>query len=355
MDSRPSWCRAVRRPWQAGAVAGRRTTGGAATTVGWREVAPAPVVLVTGTEEFLAERALDQVRELSRRDQPDLEVVDVDAALYEKDQLATWTSPSLFGEPRLVRVVGVEQASDAFLEDAVAYLDHLQDDVVLLLRHAGGQRGRKLLEAVRATPQALVVDCAPLKAADRVDFAATELRLAGRRFDSQAVRALVDAVGSDLRELAASCAQLLADVPPTRAIEVADVDRYHGGRAEVTGFKVADVVVAGQREHALLLLRQALDAGTDPIPVLAALAAKVRTLVKVGSAGPGRPADLAKQLGMAPWQVERAHRDLRGWTPQGLAAALHALADADVAVKGGGRDPVYAAEKAVIAVAAARG
>ncbi|UER53201.1 hypothetical protein HJG43_09475 [Kineosporiaceae bacterium SCSIO 59966] len=77
--------------------------------------------------------------------------------------------------------------------------------------------------------------------------------------------------------------------------------------------------------------------------------------MKVGSAGPGRPADLAKQLGMAPWQVERARRDLRGWTPQGLAAALHALADADVAVKGGGRDPVYAAEKAVIAVAAARG
>ena len=358
MDSRSGWCRAVRRPWQAGAVAGRRTTGGAATTVGWREVAPAPVVLVTGTEEFLAERALDQVRELARRDQPDLEVVDVDAALYEKDQLATWTSPSLFGEPRLVRVVGVEQASDAFLEDAVAYLDHLQDDVVLLLRHAGGQRGRKLLEAVRATPQALVVDCTPLKPADyggRLDFATTELRLAGRRFDSLAVRALVDAVGSDLRELSASCAQLLADVPPTRAIEVADVDRYHGGRAEVTGFQVADVVVAGQREHALLLLRQALDAGMDPIPVLAALAAKVRTLVKVGSAGPGRPADIAKQLGMPPWQVERARRDLRGWTPQGLAAALHALADADVAVKGGGRDPVYAAEKAVIAVTAARG
>lgn len=355
MGRRPGWCRAVRGPWQAGAVAGRGTSRGGASTAGWREVAPAPVVLVTGTEAFLAERALDQVRELARRDQPDLEVVDVDAALYEKDQLATWTSPSLFGEPRLVRVVGVEQASDAFLEDAVAYLDDLQDDVVLLLRHAGGQRGRKLLEAVRGTPKAVVVDCAPLKPSDRVDFAATELRLAGRRFDPLAARALVDAVGTDLRELAASCAQLLADVPPSRTIEVADVDRYHGGRAEVTGFKVADVAVAGQREQALLLLRQALDAGVDPIPVLAALAAKVRALVKVGAAGPGRPADLAKQLGLPPWQVERARRDLHGWTPQGLAVALHALADADLAVKGGGRDPVYAAEKAVIAVTAARG
>jgi len=58
---------------------------------------------------------------------------------------------------------------------------------------------------------------------------------------------------------------------------------------------------------------------------------------------------------MPPWQVERALRELRGWDDDGLAAAVVALAEADTAVKGGGRDPVYAVERAVITVARSRG
>ncbi|MFZ5869752.1 MAG: DNA polymerase III subunit delta [Actinomycetota bacterium] len=312
-------------------------------------------MLVTGTEGLLADRALERLRRRAREAGADLEVVAVDAALYESGQLATWTSPSLFGEPRLVLVEGVEQASEAFLADAAGYLDDVQPDVVLALRHAGGQRGRALLEAIRACPQAVVVDCPPLKKdAEKHDLVAAEFRDAGRRATPHAVRAIVEAVGSDLRELAAGCAQLVADVPPGRDIDVEDVDRYYGGRAEVTGFKVADAVVAGQRERALMLVRQAIDVGVDPIPMLAVMAVKLRTMVKVGAARGGRPADLAKELGMPPWQVDRARKELRGWTPEGLAAGLVALAEADVAVKGGGRDAVYAVERAVMTITAAR-
>ena len=67
-----------------------------------------------------------------------------------------------------------------------------------------------------------------------------------------------------------------------------------------------------------------------------------------------RSADVAKTLGMAPWQVERAQRELRGWRDDGLATAVLALAEADAAVKGGGRDPVYAVERCVLTIAAAR-
>lgn len=339
-----------------GRAAPKRAGGkGKAAAATWRDVAPHPVVLVTGTEELLADRTVERVRRLARQDSPDLEVVTIEAALYERGQLDTWTSPSLFGEPRLVVAQGVEQAEEPFVEDVVAYLEHTQPDVVLVLRHGGGQRGKKLLDAVRACADAVAVDCAPVKKdPDKLEFAAAEFREAGRRATPHAVRAVVEAIGADLRELASSCAQLMSDVPPDRVIDVEDVDRYHGGRAEVTGFKVADAVVAGQRERALALLRQAIDAGVDPVPIVSALALKLRTMVKVGSARGGRPADLAKDLGMAPWQVDRARKDLRGWTAEGLAAGLVALAEADVAVKGGGRDPVYAVERAVITITGAR-
>lgn len=44
---------------------------------------------------------------------------------------------------------------------------------------------------------------------------------------------------------------------------------------------------------------------------------------------------------------------MRGWTADGVSAALRAVAEADAAVKGGGADPAYALEKAVVAVSQA--
>lgn len=318
----------------------------------WREAVPAPVVLVTGAEGLLGERAVARVQRLERQDHPDLEVVALDATAYEAGQLGVHTSPSLFGEPRLVRATGVEAASEAFVTDVLAYLPAPADDVVLVLRHAGGQKHKRLLDAVRQLAGAVVVDCQPLKKdAEKLDFVGQEFTAARRRISAPAARALVDAVGSDLRELAASCAQLIADT--TGTVEPEDVQRYYGGRVEATGFRVADAVVAGRPGEALAMLRQAVDTGLDPVPLVAVLAMRLRQMAKVAGTR-GRGADVAKELGMAPWQVDRTRRDLRGWSPQALGAGIVALAEADAAVKGGGRDPVYALERAVLAMTAQR-
>ena len=47
--------------------------------------------------------------------------------------------------------------------------------------------------------------------------------------------------------------------------------------------------------------------------------------------------------------------DLRRWTPEGLASAISAVAQADAEVKGEGRDPRFAVERAVLRVAGAVG
>ncbi|MGQ7296854.1 DNA polymerase III subunit delta [Quadrisphaera sp. KR29] len=333
---------------------------GGAPALPWHQAHPGPVVLVTGPEQLLAERAVERVRDACRQDSPDLEVVTVEAGAYRSGELAQWTSPSLFEEARLVVVVGLEAAPDALVTDVTAALGALPQDVVLLLRHAGGARAGALLQAARQVPGAVLVECPAVKgAAEQRAFAQTELRSHGRSIDDDALDALLLAVGSDLRSLAAACSQLAADVPrgpggrPAR-LSGEDVERYYGGRAEVTGFKVADAAVAGQRAEALRLLRQALDAGLDPVPLVAALALKLRGMAKVASAGRGSPDALARGLGMAPWQVRTTRDALRGWTPEGIAAGITALAEADEQVKGAGRDPRYAVEKAVIAITAAR-
>ncbi len=341
-------------------TASRAPAKAARETVAPEQLTPAPVLLVTGNEGLLADRAVTAVLTAARAADPETEVERLDAAGYETGRLALATSPSLFGGGRVVLVENVESANDAFVADATRYVAAPEPDVCVLLRHGGGQRAKGLLDAARA---AGAVECACLpitKDEEKVDFASSEFRRARVRADGAAIRALVDAVGSDLRELAAACSQLAADAAAqgadggTAAVDVDTVERYYGGRVEVTGFKVADATVAGQQDEALRLLRHALATGADPVPLVAAIAMKVRALCKVSAAGRGRAVDLARELAMAPWQVERAQRELRGWRDEGLATAVLALAEADAAVKGGGRDPVYAVERCVLTIASAR-
>src|SRR5690606_20165196 len=145
-----------------------------------------------------------------------------------------------------------------------------------------------------------------------------------------AVRALVDAIGPDLAELASSCQQLIRDV--NGPVELEAVQRYYGSRVNATGFAVADAAIAGKVGEALALARHALEGGTDPVPLVAALAMKLRTLAKVGAAR-GRNLDPARDLGLAPWQVDRARRELRLWRADTVAEAIAAVARADAEIK----------------------
>jgi DNA polymerase III subunit delta len=339
-------------------MAAPRRTGGAAAKapksvipqLAWNEVRPAPVVLVTGGEALLADRAIRRLRDILRAEDPSLEISDIDAGQYAPGELLTYASPSLFGEPRLIRVTSVEKCTDAFLDEALAYLQTPEQDTYLLLRHASGVRGKKLLDAIRGgTGDGIEIACAPItRDSDRQDFVSAEFRTAKRRITPGALRALVSAFGDDLAELAAACQQLLSDTVDD--ITEQTVDRYYGGRVETTAFAVADAAIAGREGDALGLLRHALASGADPVPMVAAFAMKVRSMAKLSGAR-GSSGELAQRFGMAPWQVDRARRDLQGWSDAGLGVAIRRLAETDHQVKGAGRDPVYALERMIATIA----
>jgi len=320
----------------------------------WHAVRPARVILVSGTESFLADRAIRLLRDTLRIEDPSLEVSDIEADQYGPGELITMASPSLFAEPRLIRVTGVEKCTDAFITETLRYLETPADDTYLLLRHAGGVRGKKLLDAIRGgLGSGIEIVCAELKKdAERMDFAASEFKTAGRRITPGALRALVGAFADDLAELASACQQLLADA--SEEITEATVERYYSGRVETNAFKVADAAIAGRPGEALILLRHALSSGADPVPLLAAFASKLRTMAKVSGAPRGGSGQLAGQLGLAPWQIDRARRDLGGWNDDGLGRAIELLAETDAQLKGGGRDPVYALER-MVRVVSSRG
>ncbi|MCW0211763.1 MAG: DNA polymerase III subunit delta [Pseudonocardia sp.] len=313
---------------------------------------PAPVQLIVGEEELLVERAVGDVLRAARSVDPEAEIRRFRASEISPGELAGFLSPSLFAEGRVVVVAAAHEANKEMAAALTAYADDPAEGIVLVALHAGGARGKALGDDLRRRG-AHVTTCERITRAEaRADFVRSEVRRAGGSISPDAVAALLEAVGSDLRELAAATGQLVADAGG--AIDLHAVRRYHRGRAESSGFAVADKAVAGDRSGALEALRWALVLGVAPVLVADALADAVRTLAKVGAAGRGDPNRLAGALGMPPWKVRKAQGQVRSWRPEGLAVAIAATAQVNADVKGAAADSGYALERAVLAIVEAR-
>ncbi|MDR1186919.1 MAG: DNA polymerase III subunit delta [Bifidobacteriaceae bacterium] len=321
--------------------------------VPWDRIEADRLVLVLGPEDLLADRAVQRLGRLAREEHADLDFTQINAADAGRDALAAAASGSLFADYTVVVVNQAEKAGADFLNGALAYVASPSPDAMVIFRHAGGRSGKKLVDALRKA-RAAEVQADPIRYdRDKEAFARAEFRRGGRGVDARAVTALVEAVGSDLRELASAAEQMMADT--TGPITAQLVERYYGGRLETTSFKVADAAVVGNVGEALRLARYALGSGVDPVPMIGALAGKLRTLAKVGGAVQvGK--DPVKDLKMNSWQADQARRALQHWDGAGLARAILAVAKADAQVKGlGGSSSKtarqYAVERAIVAVA----
>ena len=315
---------------------------------------PAPVTLVVGDEELLAERAVAAVVAAARAGGDGAEVHDLVGSKVTTGELTQLTSPSLFGDRIVVVIRSAQDLVKDVAAEVVAYAKRPSDDVVLVLAHPGGAKGKALVDGVKKAGAKVVTISKVTKAGDRLDFVKSEVKRAGRSISADAAQALLDAVGNDLRELAAACSQLAFDTQD-KTISLNAVARYHKGRAEVTGFNVADSAVEGRLGEALEQLRWALGTGVAPVLLVSALAGGLRSIAKVGGAPRNlRGGQLASHLGMPPWKIDRVKRQVSGWGPEGLATAMQAVADADEQVKGGGADPSYALEHTVQVIVASR-
>jgi DNA polymerase III subunit delta len=313
----------------------------------------APVTLVVGEEEFLVDRAVRDLIAAARAAGLDGDVHDIDVSELGPGELESLTSPSLFGGGAVVVVRSAQNAGKDLAAELSRYARNPAPDALLVLTHAGGAKGKELLTGAKAAG-AQMIECPKVtRFSERLDFIRAEFRRAGQRADDGAARALLDAVGSDLRELAAACSQLAADTEGR--VDEAVVATYYRGRAEATGFTVADRAVEGQLAQALEQLRWALATGVSPVLICSALAQGVRLLGRVGSASRGvSSAALAAEVGAPPWKIDRVRQQLRGWHPNGIARALHAVAEADAQVKGEAISAAYALERAVRRIVASR-
>ena len=305
------------------------------------------ITLLQGGESLLADRAISQI--IAKFKGATVSVFD--ASELELGAITDALAPSLFGDSRIIVIKEIQDLPAELGEEITAYLEAQDESVELILWHKGGVKGKALLEKIKKA-KPTVIPCDVIKKdGEKSDFIRAEFKRLGRTISTEAVQALIDALGSDLRELGGACSQLAADVTAGKMIDETDVMKFQNGRIETTGFDVADAALDGRRDVALIALRNALATGTDPVLITSALAGSLRTLAKVSGASRGvKSFDLAGPLGLAPWQIDKARRQLSKWTPSTLAGAVVAVAQADADIKGAAVDPIHSLERAIIAI-----
>jgi DNA polymerase III subunit delta len=307
--------------------------------------------VVTGEEELLRARAVAAVRAAVTAHHPDIEEHELVALGLPTGQVADVLAPSLFGGHRLVVVQGVHEAAGALADELTAYAKDPDPEITLVLVHGGGKRNEALIKAFRAAGAA-VDECPKLRPGERVGFVRNEVRTFGGRITPDAVTALIEAVGNDLRDLSAAAAQLVSDFGGS--IDADAVARFHRGQAEVTGFDVAEAVMVGDTAGAVETLRWALQRGVAPVLIADAIADGVRTAARVSSLNTSRTADLMRALKMPGWKIDKAQRHARGWSIDGLQLALGEAAELNADVKGAAASAEYALERAVRRILAIR-
>ena len=309
------------------------------------------LVLIQGAESLLADRAISQVIATKAGAQTSIFSADELEVGFITDSLA----PSLFADARVVVIKDLQDLTAECSDEVISYLENQDENLTLVLWHKGGVKGKALIDKIKKLNPEIIAAEAIKKESEKSDFVRAEFKSLERKISTEAVNALIDSLGSDLRELSAACSQLASDVAAQKVIDEDDVARYQMGRVESTGFDVADAALDGKTAIALINLRNALSTGTDPVLIVTALASSLRTLAKVsGASRSAKSFELASTLAIAPWQIDKARRQLTGWSEGGLAKAVVAIAAADADIKGAASDPIYALEQAVMTVSAAK-
>lgn len=302
---------------------------------------PARITLIRGGETALADRATAVAVDAIRKQSPGADRTVLDASADDgADALRYSCAPTLFGDDVIVQVTNLQSGDDSFTAALAEVLADQPDHVYLIVLHDGTAGGKKLLEALREAG-AQEVECkAVKKGKPAIEVLTKEFTRHRRHATADAVHVLYEAVGHDLPMLFAAVSQLVADVPDDPITED-HVRDYFAGVADVAGWKIAEQVWQRRPSGALESVRYAVASGNENsvgLTSVLALASALRDIIRVGGMGPGASdADVAREVGLAPWQVSKVRAQWSRWSgdQRRLAASLVDLADAEAMMKGG--------------------
>lgn len=309
-----------------------------------------PLLVISGSERFFADRALAAVRKAVLSDSPpgfNEDVFEGKGVTSARIVDAAQTLPMLANQ-RLVVVRDADAIAPAELDKLCGYLDKPSPSscVVLLAEKLDG----RTRFARRVTKLGAVLDAAPLKPVDMRPFLQAEATARGVRIAADAAAALLDALGTDLPAIDDALERLTLYVGPGAGITSADVAACVTRVRVESIWMLVDAVGLRDRRAALRASASLLADREPPLRILAMLARQLRMVGRMQSAlaEGAAPPEAARQAGAPPFKARDLATAAKRFEPRLLARAFAILAQTDLALKGSKRAPENVLQGALI-------
>lgn len=327
------------------------------------------VIYLRGEDDFRSSEALRGFVEAFRKkhDPSGLGIVRLDGERVTDAELQrALATQGLLTSRRLivVRSLSANKKKDpADLLLATVEAKRLPKDHILIVWESGvpeqAKRVHPLFLALAALPERTP------QAKDR-DFQERFDRLIGRHLETwvdAAVKArgirltppargtLIALAGGSLRIMDQELDKL-SHFRPKGIITPADVKLFVHAALDANIFDLTDAIGERSTERSLELLERQFLAGAAPLYLVTMLIRHFRILRSVEAAGPSHPATLARTLGLHPFVVSKAVRQVTKFRDQELADLFEAIVDLDQKLKSTSVDPQV--ELTLFVVAACR-
>jgi DNA polymerase-3 subunit delta len=299
-----------------------------------------PVYLFMGSDRPKIALALQRLRARIGEDATE----QLHASEAAGDQAAAaCNSLGLFGgSTRAVIVDGVEAWKTADLKAVEEYLASPAPDTALVLVGDGMKRDSPVAKLVAKEGEVHAYEVAKKELPSWVGEQFARL---GASVDREACRALVEAVGDDLGDLASEI-QKLATWANGQQVTRAAVEQLAVGRAETPIFAVTDAwgsrdVAATLRATESLLERSHRPRSGEMVRLVASLVSHVGRVRKIAAlADEGvRSSEIASRLKVHPFVAEKSVRQAGNFSAEELAQATVRLAELEAGSRGGSRLP----------------
>lgn len=310
----------------------------------------APVVFLWGEESWLVDETIGQIEAVAL----DPEARDFNREVFYGDEAeaqavvtAAQTLPWL-GLQRLVLVRGADGLPRSADPPLVAYCKQPSPSTCLIFTAQRAETSRPLFAFLLKLPWA--VRFRRLLPRELSTWIEQRIVASGCRITADAVAALIERVGNDLRLLANEIDKLVTFVGSEPAIEVESLTALTDDIREMSAFELARLLSAGDLAEALRAWGKFASSGEYPGLALGAILHHVRQLwrIKLAQHASTSPERLARELNIPAFTVRRLSAQAAAIEPEQLRQWLEALLEADQTLKRSGLPPQSVFERLIL-------
>lgn len=315
-----------------------------------------PVIVLVGSERFLADRAAKLVKKAVVGDGPrgfNDDVFHGPQVIAQRVTAAARTLP-MMAKARYVLIRDAEDIPAAELEALAGYVANPSPSTCLVLVAEKLDGRSKLAKAAKAA--GAWIECEALKGPILARFVAGEAKRRGHAIDDAALSAVMDAIGNDLAALDDAVERLSLYVGKGAPIGLPAVEATVSRIRVDSIWTVVDAVAMRRTDIALTAVGSLLDDREPALKILAMVTRQLRMVAKMKQAlADGlRGAEAAKFAGALPFKARDLENAARKFDDDALRAAFKAISEADLALKGSKRPSEIIMEETILALCAGR-